>query len=248
MLIAEQYQKNGMVYMEFLTLDLKGALLALAFGVALLLMGLGFGYYLVLTMALFLFLSAIVTAMGSSYKKKIGMYQTPRGVKNVVANGLAPLIMATVFLYSSLKGHPTMELLSIIGFAASAASITADKFASEVGLFGGTPRMIFTFKKVKKGTSGGLTALGLAASLLASFIMASTIILVSYPLHSIGSVYAFSLSAAIASITLAGFIGNMVDSMFGYYEEQGIGNKFTSNFICSICGAVAAILIFMLFS
>lgn len=232
--------------MDFLTLNLRGALLTLVLGVVFFIIGLDIGYFFVLTMLLFLVLSAIVTSMGVNYKKRIGTYQTSRGIKNVVANGLAPLIMAVIFLYSSLGGHTTPALLSVIGFTASVAAITADKFASELGVLDGVPKMIFTFKRVKKGTSGGITALGLASSLLASFIIASLIVFVAYRLYPMDSIYAFSTKAAVASITIAGFIGNIVDSMLGYYEEQGIGNKFSSNFICGISGAIAAILIFIL--
>jgi hypothetical protein len=39
-----------------------------------------------------------------------------------------------------------------------------------------------------------------------------------------------------------------VDSMLGFYEEKGIGSKFSSNFIGSIAGGVVAILIFALIS
>ena len=43
-----------------------------------------------------------------------------------------------------------LAVLCIIGFVASVAAITADKFESEIGIFDGMPRMIFTFKKAKK--------------------------------------------------------------------------------------------------
>jgi uncharacterized protein (TIGR00297 family) len=233
--------------MHILTLDKKGALLAIALGVALFAIGIDIGYFFVLTMLLFLFLSAVATIWGADYKKKIGIYQTPRGVKNVLANGIPPLIMAAVFSYSILRGHNNLALLSVIGFTASVAAVTADKFASEFGVFGGKPRMIFTFKRVRQGTSGGLSALGLAAGLLGSFIISLMIMLVAYKLQSIGTgVYAFSAPLAIASISLAGFIGNVIDSIFGYYEEKGIGSKFSTNFICGISGAVAAILLYIL--
>jgi uncharacterized protein (TIGR00297 family) len=221
-------------------------MLTLALGVAFFILGLDLGYFFVLVMLLFLALSAAVTSIGVDYKKKAGTYQSERGVKNVLANGLPPFIMAIAFMASSLLGYKSLAVLSVIGFTASVAAITADKFASELGIFGGTPTMMFTFKKVKRGTSGGITLLGLAASLLASLMIATTILSVSYALTMLGGTPAFNPAAAVASITVAGFIGCIVDSMLGYYEEKGIGNKYTSNFVCGLSGAIVAIIILLL--
>jgi uncharacterized protein (TIGR00297 family) len=232
--------------MAFLTLNFKGTALTVALGVAFLILGLNIGYFFVLVMLLFLALSAAVTPVGINYKKRMVIYQATRGARNVLANGLPPLIMAAAFAVSSHLGNQSAMLLSVIGFTASVAAITADKFASELGIFGGIPKMIFTFKKVRRGTSGGISLLGLAASLLASFIIAVTIPAISYQLRSLNSVPAFNPATAIAVITVSGFIGCIVDSMLGYYEEKGIGNKYTSNFFCGISGAAVAVLILML--
>jgi uncharacterized protein (TIGR00297 family) len=232
--------------MAFLTLDFKGTVLTLVLGIAFFIMGLGLGYFFVLVMLLFLVLSAAVTSIGIGYKKKMVLYQATRGIKNVLANGLPPLIMAAAFMASSLRGNQTAALLAFVAFMASVAAITADKFASEIGVFGGTPRMMFTFKKVRKGTSGGISPLGLVSSLFASLIIAVTILAVSPTLSSLNSVQPFNAAAAVASITAAGFIGCIVDSMLGYFEEKGIGNKYTSNFFCGISGALVAIVILIL--
>jgi len=138
-----------------------------------------------------------------------------------------------------------LALLSLIGFIAAVAAITADKFNSEIGVLAtGQPRMIFGLKKVKKGTSGGISVLGLVAGLFAALVVSLLFILV------IGrfGIKADSAAAAkvVIAVTIAGFIGSLVDSMLGYYEERGIGNKFTSNFACGIIAALVAVLIFML--
>jgi uncharacterized protein (TIGR00297 family) len=232
--------------MAFLTLNFKGTALTVVLGLVFLILGSSIGYFFVLDMLLFLALSAGVTAVGIGYKKRMVMYQATRGVRNVLANGLPPLILAIAFSVSSLLGSQSAMLLSAIGFTASVAAITADKFASELGIFGGMPKMIFTFKKVRRGTSGGISPLGLAVSLLASFIIAATLPAISYQLSSLNSVPRFNLPAAIVAITIAGFIGCIVDSMMGFYEEKGIGNKYTSNFVCGLSGAAVAILILML--
>jgi uncharacterized protein (TIGR00297 family) len=232
--------------MTFLTLNFNGALLTLAMGVAFFMIGLDMGYFFVLVMLFFLVLAAIVTMVGANYKKRIGTFQKCRGVHNVLANGLAPLIMAILFYWSTTAGHPTIAMLSVIGFTGSVAAATADKFASELGVFGGMPRLIFTSRKVKRGVSGGVTALGTNASIIGAFLIALTVLIAAQKLVSIGSVYSFNPLFAVVSITVAGLVGNIIDSMLGYYEEKGVGNKSTSNFLCSMVGAVAAVSIYII--
>jgi len=232
--------------MTFLTLNFNGALLTLVLGIAFFTIGLDIGYFFVLVMLFFLVLAAIVTMVGTNYKKRIGTFQKCRGVHNVLANGLAPLIMATMFYWSTMAGHPTIAMLSVIGFTGSVAAATADKFASELGVFGGMPKLIFTSRKVKRGVSGGVTALGMNASFIGAFLIALTVLIAAQKLANIGSVYSLNPLFAVISITIAGLVGNIIDSMLGYYEEKGVGNKSTSNFLCSMVGAVAAVSIYII--
>ena len=232
--------------MAFLTLNPKGVFLTIVLGMAFFIIGLNIGYFFVLDMLFFLVLAAIVTWIGAGYKKRIGTFQKYRGVKNVLANGLAPLIMAAIFCWASLAGHHTIAMLSVIGFAGSVAAATADKFASELGVFGGLPRLIFTSRKVKRGVSGGITKLGLIVSLIGAFLIALTIPFVANALGGTGAIYPFKAPYAILSITLAGLVGSIIDSIMGYYEEQGIGSKSTSNFVCGLAGATAAVAIYII--
>jgi uncharacterized protein (TIGR00297 family) len=232
--------------MEFLTLDVKGVVLAVILLVLFLVFGGGLGYFFVLTMFAFLVLSALATYTGAKYKKKLGVGQAPRGFWNVVANGSPPLIVAAFFYYFTITHNPTGVLLAVIGFGASVASITADKFNSEIGVLNGKPRMIFTMKKVKRGVSGGVTLLGLVAGLVGAFLVAALIMIVLGPLSLLKSTYTFGIRKAILAISIGGFIGSLVDSAFGYFEEKGVGNKFTTNFLCGIVGSIAAIIIFVL--
>jgi uncharacterized protein (TIGR00297 family) len=232
------------MYMNMLTLDFKGVILALLMGVVLLFLGMHFGAFFVLAMITFLVLSAIVTYTGIKYKKEHGLGQKPRGVWNVLSNGIPPLIMALLFALAALFGNSSLELLAVIGFVASVAAITADKFGSEIGVLNGKPSMIFTSKKVQKGTSGGITALGTFAGILAAFIIALLLFLVAPQLAAIRSSYGFGLKKSLLIITFSGFFGSLVDSFLGYYEEKGIGNKFTSNLACGIFGGLIAMLLF----
>jgi uncharacterized protein (TIGR00297 family) len=233
--------------MEFLTLDVGGVILGVIFGILFVVLGMNLGVFFVLAMITFLVFSAAATYVGARYKKRLGVGQEPRGVKNVLANGLPPMIMAALFYLFVMAGNGTFALLSVIGFVASVAAITADKFSSEIGVLSGNlPRMIFTGKKVKRGTSGGLTLMGAVAGLVGAFLVASLIMLIIGQMAMFKSVYAFGIRRSIIAITIAGFVGSLVDSVFGYWEEKGIGNKYTSNFICGVVAGFVAMFLFII--
>jgi uncharacterized protein (TIGR00297 family) len=113
-------------------------------------------------------------------------------------------------------------------FIASIAAVTADKFGSEIGVLDPKdPISLFTFKSIKPGTSGAMSALGTIASIGGSSAIGLSGMLV------------FGLSPTQALIiSLAGVLGCVADTIFGVLEERGIGTKGTTNFICSFVGAL----------
>jgi len=220
--------------LELLTLDFWGAGLAVVVGAAMLFLGGAqfMGWFFVGVMIYFLAISAVVTRLGSRYKKRANLYQKARGVRNVLGNGLGPLIFAAMFYYLSVYGQgASAYFIAVTAFLSSVAAVTSDKFSSEIGVLDGTPTSIVTFKHVKKGASGGITALGLGAGAVGSALIAATFFLVP------GST--LELMAELASVVfIGGLVGTLVDSVLGHFEEKGIGNKHLSNFLCSIAGGV----------
>lgn len=202
-----------------LTLDTKGVALALAFGIVVLLAGGVYGPFLLAVILIFLVLSTLVTRMGHSKKRDLPGYSKIRGWKNVLANGVVPLIAALLLL----DAGPYSRLV-VLGYVAAVAAITADKFGSEVGVFDKHAWTMLTMRKAKPGISGAVSVLGLGASLLGAAIVSLPLLLIGYGI------------AALVICIVAGFLGSVVDSFFGYYEEMGIGNKYTSNFLCSAAG------------
>ena len=217
-----------------LTLNIGGILSALLLGVVLLYLGWLSGEDLAffLVMVYFLMLSTLVTRTGQEKKERMGVYERGRGWKNVFANGIVPVIVAALFLASVYQGHADPRF--VVAYVASIAAITADKFASEIGILDGQPTMLLTAKPARKGDSGGVTALGTTASLLGAFLISTCILALNLPVMYI------VVAAA------AGFLGNLVDSLFGYFEERGIGNKYTSNMACAVTGAVIAFVVLFL--
>lgn len=230
-----------MVKRTLLTLDYKGAVAALLLGIALFVFGSKhsnyiFSEFFVLSMVLFLVLSAIATKIGMQYKKQSNLYEYKRSVKNVLSNGLAPLAMSILFYLSG-------SFLFIIGFSSVVAAISADKFSSEIGVLNGKPRLIFGMKKVKKGTSGGISLLGLGAGLAAS--IAITIFSAIYLYFILSTTNTLLFAFIFLTILISGFSGTIIDSIFGYFENKGIGTKHTTNFLASLIAGFVGILIFL---
>ncbi len=249
--------------MDYLTLDVEGVILAFVMAFVMLFVatfsepnivqGWVLGIYYIIVMLFFLALSAIVTRAGRPYKMSIHQYQKTRSVKNVLANGLGPLLFVIVVLFGGT--------VLITGFIGSVAAVAADKFSSEIGVLDGTPSSIVSFKKVKKGVSGGITMVGLGAGLLAAILIAvfaglafASLLPPAYNAYSCPSngcnfawwQYNLSAFAIITGAIVGGFIGTIVDSYLGYFEEKGFGNKYTSNFVCSVVGGLVGIAIYAL--
>jgi uncharacterized protein (TIGR00297 family) len=206
-------------------LDKLGFLLALTMGAIILVLGYPQGMQMLMLMFIFLLVSVIATKYGTRSKKKLNIFEGERGWKNVVSNGLIPTLMVIALFF-------TGNQMFLLAYVASIASITADKFGSELGIFD-LPFFLWGMKKVRPGTSGSVSVLGTLASLSGGFVI------------SLASVYLLSIPISTAFfIGLIGFMGGFVDSLFGILEEKGIGNKFTTNFMCSLAGALMVWLVF----
>lgn len=198
-------------------LDAKGAALAIAIGAVLFFIGVE--YFII--MIAFLGFAVVATKHGYFEKKEMGIYEHERGWENVLSNGLAPLLFA-------IGGY----WFGAIPYLCSVAAVTADKFASELGVLAGEPISLKDLKKVKPGTSGAITLFGILMSLSGAILI------------GVVSIFLFNISPSMAlKIGCIGFIGALVDSLLGIFEEMGIGTKGTTNFLCSF---VAGILGFLL--
>lgn len=251
-------------HMRMLTLSGSGMALAVVMGAVMLLIGaasrggLPLGIFYVVSMLYFLALSAIVTKTGANFKRRIKQYQKDRGVRNVLANGMGPVVFALVVL---ALGQGTYLVALVVAFISSVAAVTSDKFSSEIGILDGTPTSIVTFKKIKKGMSGGVTGVGLFAGLWGAFLVAM-ILTVGYLLwffpvfNAQGSTASVCIGfcqnvvglnailATIVVVTISGFIGTLVDSVLGHWEEKGVGNKYTSNFLCSVAAGIIGFVLY----
>jgi uncharacterized protein (TIGR00297 family) len=175
----------------------------------------------------FLILGSAATRYRYDLKAAAGIAETHGGVRgyvNVFANGL--VAVAASVLYGLSGGNPAFLAL----FLGSVATAAADTMGGEIGMTGGDPVLITTLRPVPKGTNGGITLLGEAASLAAAAVIALT----AYLLH-LGAVPLF------IAATLAGFAGANVDSLVGaLLENRGIIGNAGTNLLATLSGGLIA--------
>ncbi len=208
-------------------------LFAVCLGALLLYLGGTMGVFFLAGMIWFLIISTVVTITGKDRKMRLHLYQEARGWRNVVANGLIPLIVVILYAFDQ-NSHFISPTILVVSYVASIAAVAADKFGSELGVLSRSrPITLLTLKPSKIGISGGVTAMGILAGIMGAALI--SLMLVGY-----GN-YLFYMSIVIVS----GLLGTLVDSVFGYFEEKGFGNKFTSNLMGCLAGCLLCILVLM---
>jgi uncharacterized protein (TIGR00297 family) len=179
----------------------------------------------------------------------------------VLANGGVGAFLAAVQLL-----QPD-ELWPWLTFAGAMATVTGDTWATELGVLSpNLPRLITTGQQVERGTSGGVSLTGSAATLAGAMLVGL-----------MGKIFSPEQSwlIAVGVVTLAGFAGAFFDSLLGatvqaiYYDparkkaterrvimEDGLPakpvrgwawmNNDVVNFLSSIFGALAAVGLYLL--
>jgi uncharacterized protein (TIGR00297 family) len=197
-------------------LDLFGSIFMIIMGIVIIFT---VGVHWLILIFIFLILGLVSTKYKHQYKKDIGVYEGTRTIKNVISNGIVPLIMAAFGNYG--------------GFIGSIATATADTLASEIGVTV-QPRLITTFKKVPPGTDGGISVLGTVAGIIGAGIIG-----VAAYLLGISQDPFLTLKISI----IAGTVGCFVDSILGAVLERRnyISNEYV-NLIATITGAAIGII------
>jgi len=125
-----------------------------------------------------------------------------------------------------------------IAFITALAVATADTLASEIGIKDRKVWMITTFERVKRGTNGGISALGLLVSLVSSIAIS---VIAWFILIDGG------IGVEIAIPIALGFLGSLLDSLLGAtLETRGAISKYTNNCISAIICSMIAILVLLI--
>ncbi len=185
-------------------LDLSGALATFVLGSFV--FGLG-GWKFSLPLLAFFVLSSVLSRLGAARKRAANKnFQKGhrRDLGQVLANGGIPGLLVVLWY---LAPQPVWYFL----FLGAVAAVTADTWATEIGLLSRRPpRLITSLKTVTTGTSGAISIIGLFGAALG----AGTIALLGWALQSAGSVHRFGF-IGVALITGAGVLAHLFDSLLG---------------------------------
>lgn len=187
----------------------------------------------VLTLVILTFAS---TRLGRRRKELLGVAESRRGRSpaQVAANlGMAAIVSSEFVQSWVIDAHlakPTLSPALLFSLSLAAlAEAAADTASSEIGqVFGGTPRMITTFRRADPGTDGGISLTGTLAGVVASAIVAAA---GSWALG--GDLLVFIVSCA------GGIFGLLFDSLLGAtVQQRGWINNDVVNFVST--GSAAA--------
>lgn len=183
-----------------------------------------FAWYVILLL-FFLTSSALSHVFPNNKKQAEVFYQKSgrRDAGQVWANGGIALLSAIAYAI-------TQQEWWWFSFLGAMATVTADTWATELGtLSRGNPRSIRTGKRVPRGTSGGVSGLGFAASFAGSSLIAATAVTLG-AWDSTIQLGRDSISVWVATI-VAGMIGSIADSWMGAVVQV--------RYRCHVCGIVS---------
>ena len=197
------------------------------------------GWRAFVILLLFFVLGTGATRVGYERKatKKIAQADGGRrGARHAIANCGVPAFMA--FL-AAATAHTDLFMAALV---AALATAVFDTVSSEIGqVYGRTPFLITTFRRVSPGTDGAVSIEGTLAGLAAAAILA----LAS---HGLGMMGALGWAGA-AIVVAAAFIGTTVESYLGAMS-LGAASEMVSridneamNFLNTLVGALAAMAI-----
>lgn len=174
-------------------------------------------------LALFVVGGSGMTRLGYALKQRAGTAQEHggrRGAKNAAANCAVAVACAVL---AAITGGGAF----VAAFVASLGAAFADTAESEIGqLYGRTPRLITTGRKVSPGTDGAVSLPGTLAGMAAALLTAALGL-------ALGMVESADVMLLVA---LAAFLGTVADSLVGALAPR-VGNEAT-NVVCTLVAAV----------
>ncbi|XP_072983486.1 protein PGR-like [Typha latifolia] len=184
------------------------------------------GYRFAALLLVFFFTSSKLTRVGEERKRAIDSEFKEGGQrdwKQVLSNsGIATLLVITIASFTGGQDRclDTMESNLITGLLGGVighyACCNGDTWSSELGILSNAqPRLITTFKRVRKGTNGGVTLDGLLAAAAAGFIIGLTFVLIGFLTSECSPDVAWRQLLVIPIATAAGVCGSLIDSLLG---------------------------------
>lgn len=191
-----------------------------------------FGIPLFVALIAAFIVTSVATRAGRSRKERLAISESRGGRDGmqVLANvGLAgALAIASTAIADQSNGLFIAAALAVL------ASAAADTTSSEIGkAFGGTPRLITTWRRVAAGENGGITLLGSFAG-----IGAAIIVIAAAPFWIVPHFY--WMLPAVAAACAGGVAGMFFDSLLGATLEGRWLNNDGINFLSTCFAATIA--------
>lgn len=174
----------------------------------------------------FFFTSSKLTKMGEDRKRSIDADFKEGGQRNwiqVLSNGGIATILVVAFWNftgsqdTCLNSKESYLITSLVGgMIGHYSCCNGDTWSSELGVLSeAQPRLITTFKPVRRGTNGGITKAGLLAAAAAGCVIGLAFVLPGLFTRSCTNDAFLKQLLVIPLSTLAGLAGSLIDSLLG---------------------------------
>ncbi|KAM0933402.1 hypothetical protein DsansV1_C35g0228591 [Dioscorea sansibarensis] len=184
------------------------------------------GYRFAALLLVFFFTSSKLTKVGEEKKRHIDAEFKEGGQRNwiqVLANSAIATILVIVSATMTngedrcLDTKDSRLVTGLIGgIIGHYACCNGDTWSSEIGLLSSAqPRLITTFKTVKKGTNGAISPEGLMAAAAGGFVIGMTFVLVGLLTADCTGNVAIKQLLVLPIASVAGLCGSLIDSLFG---------------------------------
>lgn len=204
------------------SLDLSGAVVGFIVMTIHIAVGFRFGALLLV----FFFTSSKLTKVGEEKKRRLDADFKDGGQRNwvqVLSNsGISTVLVVIVWQLTGwqdkcLDSKESTLITSLIGgIIGHYSCCNGDTWSSEIGVLSDAqPRLITTFKPVRKGTNGGVTRTGLLAATAAGSVIGITFVLFGFLTTKCTSTVALKQLLVIPLSALAGLCGSVIDSLLG---------------------------------
>ncbi|PON49106.1 Transmembrane protein [Trema orientale] len=204
------------------SLDLSGALS----GFIVMTIHIAVGYRFGALILVFFFTSSKLTKVGEEKKRRVDADFKEGGQRNwvqVLSNsGIATILVLIIWRVTEwedkcLDSKSSVLVTALIGgVIGHYACCNGDTWSSELGVLSDAqPRLITTFKPVRKGTNGGVTKTGLLAAAAAGGVIGLTFVVFGFFTSKCSYNVALKQLLVIPLSALAGLSGSMIDSLLG---------------------------------
>lgn len=174
----------------------------------------------------FFFTSSKLTKVGEDKKRRVDADFKEGGQRNwvqVLSNsGIATIFVIAIWIVSGweakcLNSEESILVTALIGgVIGHYACCNGDTWSSELGILSeDQPRLITTFKPVRKGTNGGVTKDGLLAAAAAGGVIGLSFLVFGFLTAKCTYDSILKQQVVIPLAAISGLLGSMIDSLLG---------------------------------